>query len=163
MEGYKTDLGEVLLRRSAARAIDALERAVDQGNERAAFSLAQAYELRGGLEAQAMRMYRRAASFGDGAAAYNLACECRKRRNWRGERRWLERAVSLGDVDALLALLEMDLHRRSRELSDSAKRQLSRYRRSRNQDIAADAREILSRFRLGLPRRYLPAKPDQMA
>ncbi len=128
--------------------------AAKAGDTRAQMNIGYLYDTGQGVRAsrtQAMHWYRKAARQGKAAAATNIGAIYRDEGRLRLALRWFERAVALGDADALLDMAVLQ----SGPLKDAAgaRRLLSRALRSKR--VSADSRERAERLlsELGEPPR----------
>lgn len=158
LEGRRDALG-VVLRRSPRRAVALLRLAAEGHHAGAQLALANCYAAGTGVARDpkaAERWFRAAVRGGEYFAAFNLATMFRDRRDRRGERYWLKRAVGLGDETAHLVLLEMDLARGRGKAFESARKRLMRAARSSNKALREEACEILEHFERTGFRRWAP-------
>ena len=102
-EGIQDLDGRVLVRRNAPYAVRLLRRAVEGGDEGAAFMLGLAYDIGTGVSSNkstALKWYRRAVRHGDSTAAHNISTVYRDFGDFRRAHRWMLRALEMGDGDA---------------------------------------------------------------
>lgn len=112
LEGARSRSGKVLLRRNAKSAVEFLKQASAKGLATAQFRLACCYDTGEGVRRnlrRARQLYERAAAQGMSEAAVNIAVLCRQGNDRRGEKRWLSRAIAMGDIDAEVQLARLEL------------------------------------------------------
>lgn len=112
LEGARSRSGRILLRRNARSGVGFLKQASAHGLATAQFRLACCYDSGDGVRKNlrvARQLYQRAAAQGMSEAAVNIAVLCRQANDRRGEKRWLCKAVAMGNIDAEVQLARLEL------------------------------------------------------
>lgn len=149
LEGARDRSGKVMLRRSPGRAVALLRAAAAAGLDVAQFRLACCYDVGEGVArdpTEARRLYRLASRQGLAVAAANMAVLCRECGDSRARRRWLRRAVVLGDIDAEVELARLELGSRCgpdrRRYWRGRLRKIAKTRTPEGEDAAALLEEL---------------------